>query len=241
MSSFCTKSKADLIELLASENIKVPPLGTGNRTRQAERWSMYRLLSTFSSSPHFDFPMMVVHKDKPDFRLHLEGLTIGVELTEALPENFARVVAYKNRFMPNAMIELSYFGWGAPRMTTVEIKRILSQNRLTGMPSFENTLKWQWCQAMKSCLNVKSENLNSIGFQQYEKNWLVIYDNIPETPSIDADLNGLMSFVRSYQIDATVYKVKYDTIFIESHDHFFCIEQKCTRKRIVDLWQKHGS
>ncbi len=109
------------------------------------------------------------------------------------------------------------------------------------MPSFENDLKWGWSEVMKRYILEKTEKLNGEDFERFPKNWLLIYDNIPEPALEDGvAINYLIEFTKSYFQDALQLGEKYNAVFIMTYQEFIVIDPNGTgRTEIVDLWQNY--
>jgi hypothetical protein len=82
-----TRTFDELHDQLPDVNIPVParpaPRGT-----TPEIYSIVRLLGSIPFGPE-DFPLKLVKGERPDFALQLGGCSIGIEHTEAIPENVA--------------------------------------------------------------------------------------------------------------------------------------------------------
>jgi ATP-dependent DNA helicase RecG len=88
------KDRTDLLDKLAAVDISVPPRTQGRRKDHCERWAICRWLSTY---PNFSFPIQLTHRDKPDFFLETSDLEIGIEHTEAIPEDYAHASVISER------------------------------------------------------------------------------------------------------------------------------------------------
>ncbi|KIL05685.1 hypothetical protein QX25_06690 [Stutzerimonas stutzeri] len=80
---------AELRTKLAELDIDVPARSEGRRNHHAERYCIAHLLATLPAE-RLSFPLTLVHSDKPDFVLTMSGTEVGIEHTEAVPENVAR-------------------------------------------------------------------------------------------------------------------------------------------------------
>jgi len=82
-------SFAELQSSLMALDISVPERSRGRQTHHAERYCIVHLLSSLGSG-RLTFPLVVLHRDRPDFVLSMPNGNIGIEHTEAVPENVAR-------------------------------------------------------------------------------------------------------------------------------------------------------
>lgn len=113
-----TELKARLAEL----DIDVPPRSEGRTNHHTERYCIAHLLATLPIE-RLSFPLTLTHSDKPDFVLAMAGGDIGIEHTEAVPENVARADFLRAKqglgpdvyFTPHAIP-------GEPRKTAAQLR-----------------------------------------------------------------------------------------------------------------------
>lgn len=220
-------SYIDLLKKLRETDISVPAISRGRTKLHTERWTMYRFLATFGDSDRLTYPIAVKHQDRPDFCLEMADRQVGVEVTSAMPENFARALVLRDKFYPNAPLEPDHFRWGIPRLASKEILRILerSQNRLTGMGWVGDSVEHEWAGAIAESCYTKSEVLNSNRFGEYPCNWLLIYDNVPQA-ALDLQL-GVKYLVQNLVAPSqqrTKPTRQFDCVFVETHETFVSIE-----------------
>jgi hypothetical protein len=239
MAPFTANSHKELLSHLQGIDIRHSPVSQGATKEEIERAMVFRLLSTFSSQPPFAFPLEVVHADKPDFSLVLDGLTIGAECTMAMPRQFGEALFLRAKHYPKAPIDLCDFRWGTPDRTASEILELLSRNKLTGMPWFGNSVEREWSRAMVACLVDKTQNLNAPDFHRFQLNWLLIDDNVPQANlSIDTAVKYLMQPIETYF--QSLDDAKFGTVFIKTHQQWIRLSSTiCDVTPVNDLWQKH--
>jgi hypothetical protein len=174
---FSTDSALDLREKLAALNVEVPPRSQGRTKAHTERYSIAHLLSSLPAE-QFAFPLALEHGDRPDFVVALAERSIGIELTEAVPENVARASALRESgigpevyFVPRALP-------GEPPRRTAELRREIEQDN-PGSPWVGNAPEREWADAMFHFAGIKAEKAHKPGFAAYALNWLLIYDNWP--------------------------------------------------------------
>jgi hypothetical protein len=156
------------------------PLRTEKRKPEhTESWVISRLLSTLNNCDRLTFPVVVHHQDKPDFSLLQNERSIGIEVTEAIPEQYAAFAALAEREFPDTLLEPGHFRIGASRKTVEEMRDILSQNRLTAPPWHGDSAEHEWATYMEQTIRTKHAKLQKGDFTKYEENWLAIYDNLP--------------------------------------------------------------
>ncbi len=238
-------SYIDLLKQLRCTDISVPRISQGRAKLHTERWTMYRFLATFGDRLGFSYPIAIQHRDKPDFRIELPDRDVGAEITSAMPEEYARALVLREKFHPNAPIELDHFRWDGPRRTTKEILKILkeSQSRLTGMGWVGDSVEREWACAISAALRGKSMLLNSKGFKRYQWNWLLVYDNIPQAAlDLEAALKHLMSELKTVRDNRPTSDIGFNTLFVETHNQFVAVEDgKWSVTKIKNLWRKRGT
>lgn len=235
MEDITAKSPSELLAVLRGIDISVP-LRTHGRTKEhCERWSMCRLLSTLAERNLVSYPLHLHHRDKPDFMLRIAGETIGIEVTEAIPQDYAAASAMNERQGSQGVIDMSLFRWGAEPKTARELREIISQKELTGDGWEGDTPEGEWAEAMHDILNVKHTKLLASDFERLKSNWLLIYDNLPlPNPDNKLSLKILARRLGPYWAMPS----RFDSIFIESGDDILLVEPAGTSiRRINNLWK----
>ncbi|WP_151703950.1 hypothetical protein [Nitrincola alkalilacustris] len=74
---------------LRTVNVDVPERSKGRTQEHVEIYSVVRLLGSLSFKLD-DFPLAIDKREGPDFLLTLAAFRIGIEHTEAIPENAAK-------------------------------------------------------------------------------------------------------------------------------------------------------
>jgi hypothetical protein len=225
-----------LLAVLASTKIMVLPRTQGRDKFQTERWAICRLLATFAKSADLTFPLRLIQRDKPDFVVETPGGRIGIEVTEAVSEQFAHYMAIAEREFPTAILEPAHFRWGAPKLSDKRIREFLSQARLTSSGWVGEEAEVEWAAAIDAILRRKIESLRKKDFEKYELNWLVIYDNLPlpdidfgrATPNARALIHGVWNIEPAF-----------DALFVEAGDSVVRMTPSAAREvPLNDLWAK---
>lgn len=171
------ESAEDLRNKLAAINVVVLPRSAGRTKVQVELFDMIHLLSSLPPD-RFVFPLNVEHCDRPDFVMTFNGRPIGIELTEAVPENVARASVLRQSglgpevfFIPRALP-------GEQPKSTSELRREIELDK-PGRPWLGNAPEHEWANAMLHCAKAKREKAKKAGFGRHPRNWLLIYDNWP--------------------------------------------------------------
>ena len=77
------KSRRQLLDCLASQDIMVPARTQGRAKEHCERYGAFRLLATLATLDRLEYPATLNHRDRPDFLLRVGDGDIGLEFTEA--------------------------------------------------------------------------------------------------------------------------------------------------------------
>lgn len=214
-----TKNSSDLINILNNIDITVPERSKGRKTEHTEIWSIVRYLLMCHSNDKLDYPLSLIHQDRPDFLLKINESDFGIECTEAIPEQMAWAQELWEKSFPNSYFEPDLFKWGSRRRNKKEIMEILKKTEqgLHGSGWIGNSVETEWSKWMLQSVNFKTKKLNKVGFQKYSHNQILMYDNLPQS---DNDLSIASSkfsiLLKKYWDNQNL--ILFDKIFIESHD-----------------------
>lgn len=206
-------------------DISVPLRSKGRKTEHTERYSLVSFLQNFIDDKYFNFPLKIIHRDKPDFLIVTSINNTGIEFTESIPEQLARAQAILEKHFPDGHLEPSFFKGDNPLSTNSEIFEILkkSQVKLTGQGYTGNQIEQEWIKGIVDSIIYKTVKLNKNGFDQFDKNWLLIYDNQTRAfLDIEYVSNKINSLLLDYWKDNQ--DIKYEKIFIESGIYFYIID-----------------
>ena len=234
MEDITANNSAELILALTSIDISVPPRNEGRTTEHCERWSICRWLSTINALKEIDFPLRVTKREKPDFQVCAGARVWGVEVTEAVPTDFARASALAAREIQDALIDISRFKYGETK-TLEEIRNILNQKKLTGEGWAGDSAERDLANAVRSVTDLKTAKLRKRDFVKYPRNVLLIYDNMP-LPHLNHDTVAVHCADRL--ADYWAEELCFDAIFLESGETMFLVESGGIRKlQISDVWR----
>lgn len=230
--SVTAHSSTDLLQKLRTIDISVPLRTEGRTTKQCERWSICRLLATYAETDLFDYPLQIRHEDRPDIVLSMPTACIGIEITEAVPENWARVDALAERKGYDNLRYIERFQPGELRRSTNEINHIAigkSKGSLWAGDSAER----EWAEVMIYFSLKKIKNYANPNFRKFQKNWLVIYENWP-LPAVEEDKAASLFHQRIVDLSGSL---PFDKIFVEYPKTFweFTLDSYSCNT-INDLW-----
>ncbi len=226
----------DFYHQIKKIDISVPLRSQRRRTEHTERYSIISFLQNFIIDNLFDFPLDLIHRDRPDFYIKTLQRDIGVEFTESIPEQLARANALLEEHFPNGILEPEFFGW-EPERSNDEILEILSNTQKKGLVGegwFGNSLEEQWSYGIISCIMNKTKKLNKVDFRKFEENWLLIYDNQIKV-FLDKEYvsKKIKTAINNYWENEE--DIKFDKIFIESGAYWYTIEKNIVEYRKRNL------
>jgi hypothetical protein len=173
----------ELHDQLPDVNIQVParpaPRGT-----TPEVYSIVRLLGSMPLGPE-DFPLKLVKGERPDFALQLGGRSIGIEHTEAIPENVAhestlRATVGQNTYLMRSAVV------GEPRKSKKQLLAEIEEDRMPP-PMMGDSVERAWAEAIAHFVDSKVASARKPGYAAHDEHWLVIYDNWP-APALQRQL-----------------------------------------------------
>ena len=226
-------SREDLIRTLGRIDISVPSRAAGRTTKHVERWCICRLLSTFSTSDLLEYPLTVIFRDKPDIQLGQDSHLIGIEITEAVFENAARIQAIRESdvFKKDDCFLSHKHSVNDRKFNTKKARKMATQDGQE--PWFSGQAEREWIKAMMYCIGDKEKKALRSGFQRYPDNWLLIYDNL-SLPVMDLDYVLIQLFKLLNQRDDETF---FSHICIEKGKQLILITpNKIQKYQLVDLW-----
>ncbi|MEI2782061.1 MAG: hypothetical protein V9H25_12740 [Candidatus Competibacter sp.] len=214
--SVTAHSSTDLLKQLRTIDISVPLRTEGRTTKQCERWSICRLLATYAETDLFDYPLQIKHEDRPDFVLSMPTVCIGIEITEAVPENWARVDALAQHKGYDNLRHIERFQPGESRRPNDEINRIaLGQSK--GSLWAGDSAEREWAEVMIYFSLKKIINYVNPDFRKFQNNWLVIYENWP-LPAVEEDKAASLFHQQLVGLSGSL---PFDKIFVECPKTFW--------------------
>ena len=199
METISAKSHRELAALLAAIDISVPARGDKEdkrKTAHVERWSICKFLATYGHTRFVRYPLMVEKQERPDYRMNSQGLLVGIEITEAVSEDMARIDAM--RYDDEVVcLDVSLFRPAAPRRSTQELREILEASRYSeeevtvedeefdpvatrpmGPGWAGEGAERDWAEAMRKVIETKIASAQKPGYVRFDETWLLVYDNL---------------------------------------------------------------
>ena len=197
-----------LSKALKAVNPVVPPRHMQRQTWETERYSVVRLLK---SLPRYrlPFPISLVHGDKPDFVLTVDGDTVAIEAVEAV----SQVEAHQSDVigglvasgaMPSPIQAVVLRSPTDPVMTKAQAAVLVTDGHFYA----GNQVEQNWIEAMKYFIGGKLVKFPT--YEESETNWLMVYDN---WPSIMLKLEEASQNLQDWLISQNAYAVL-DAVYI---------------------------
>jgi len=193
---------------LSHLDLHVPERADGRDSSHAERYCIAHFLAAFPTS-RLSFPTTLIHRDRPDFELSMPGGSIGVEHTEAVPENVARAQFLREKGAGPDVFFTPHATPGEPRKTAAELRQEIEVDEPGdgwGNDSAEN----EWAVAIAHFVKEKYSKATADGFLRYPENWLLVYDNWP-LPNVDS--TKAARFLYPLLKDEQAFEV-FDAVFV---------------------------
>lgn len=203
----------DLASALRAANVTVPSRASGRTHDQIEIYSLIRVLA---SLPYrlSDFPLKLVKRERPDFLLSANGVAIGVEHTEVIPQNAAKEAFLRDRGIGPETHYVRPAAIGERAKGSKEIRAEIEADKM-GEGWMGDSAERSWVQAMTHFVSHKIQSVLLPDYARFDRTWLVIYDNWPApilnhakaVPLLTAELAKLATwsvFERVFILDESV-------------------------------------
>ena len=159
---------------------------------------------------------------------------IGVEVTEAIPQQYAHCSALREREFPDAILDIGHFGYNSPQKSSARMRELLAQDRLTSSGWVGDEPEEEWALFVRDRVREKSAKLAESGFRRFQTNWLAIYPNLPLPP---VDLKKALPKLR-YSIQK-IWKDEpsFESIFIVCTESISELSYAYTKEvKALNLW-----
>jgi hypothetical protein len=232
MVNLSAQSAVELLQQLSAIDITVPLRTEWRTTEHCERWSICRFLATYVETKLVDYPLRLEKRERPDYLLRLPSGNIGIEITEAVPPDWAWLDARREKLNYDNLIFLHRFRSGEPQRCREEIDRI-ARGGSWGSGWAGNAPEREWAEVMIHFSLQKAETLAKPGFERFAADWLLIYDNWP-LPAVD-DPKAASYFME--RLSALGAPLPFDRIFVECERSIWQFQvPKYLPQPIRDVW-----
>ena len=230
-------SPDDLHAQLRAIDIAVPLVSEGRTKEHREQYMMARLLATMAKAGQLEFPLDLVHGEKPDFTLSLAGFELGAECVEAVPPEHYHIEDIRERLYPGAMNFGQKFEPGEQNFTSDEKHEIASGER-AGPPWMPAAMRRNWVASMEYVIAGKTAKLRKGNYAASATNWLLVQDEWPNAlhfyPQKVREAAGelLVRLEPFFSLPA------FQSIFIASGNKLLCFQKgQLYVEEICNLWQ----
>lgn len=234
--SLTAASSADLRAQLRSVEIAVPLVSEGRTKEHREQYMMARFLATADRAGRLAFPLEVVHGDRPDFRLRLGVVEIGMECVEAVPGEHYHIEDIRERHYPDAMNIGQRF---EPDKQTLSItqKHGIASGQHAGPPWMPETAKRNWIAAMQYVVDCKTTKLRNGNYAANDSMWLLVQDEWPNPLRFDPHRVRAAASQLHELLRPLLERAAFKAVFIASGDQLLCFgTDRLSVEKICNLW-----
>ncbi len=225
-------SESELLERLASLETVVPARSKGRTKDHTERYAVAHLVSTLAKAGEIAYPMVLERRERPDFRLTMGGANFGIEHTEAISQNDA----YKDSIRQEGHGPNGYWlSHSAPGERTKKRSELLEeiQADVPGPGWAGDSVEREWAAGMVYFVKTKLTELQKPGFERFDNDWLLIYDNFC-LPSVERERAS--EYLRSLIAESDALS-QYERVFVASDARLCEISINGVRVLAInDLW-----
>lgn len=175
----------ELTKLVDSLKTDVPYRGPERKTEHCEKWLLNQVLSSLLSNKLLRLPFRLAKRERPDFIVEMDNILYGIEATEIIHPDFARLQTLPEAKGDNSLLDSSLFKWGQPSRSTSELKEIAKREELTGSPWMGDSVEEEFAQSVLDTVMSKHRKLIS-GYSRPGVDCLMAYHN-QSTPGLNYD------------------------------------------------------
>ncbi len=179
------KNEPELESVLRSIDISVPRRSEGRTKEHTERYAIAYMFSSLLGKGRLSYPLELIQRERPDFLLKTNGVQIGIEHTEAVPQNEAHKTVLRDKVDGPEVHFISHHQPGEPKKPAKELIEQIQANH-SGPGWAGDSVEREWSEAMFHFVKGKIETLAKEGFEKFKQNWLLIYDNW-SLPALDRE------------------------------------------------------
>lgn len=122
----------------------------------------------------YDMPSEIIDNERPDFIATVAGQRIGIETTTSVYQEYVRGSKLHFEQRPNSCIVTTHLQDRDKRRSNEELLGDML-NLNSGWKNSQQVMH-DWCGKIAFTLESKRNKLTKPGFQHFDQNWLLIYD-----------------------------------------------------------------
>jgi len=175
MKIFSADDSSSLREALRS---CLPAVGARIRRDQgaAETWVLLRAIDALDLAARLSFPVTLSKRERPDFELAMPGSITGVEVSECIPQTYARVQAIAEDMQHAGPLWRDAFEGLPTAVSRDELeRRITSPPKTYGYNG--DSMEALAAGDLSNSIDLKLMARAKPGFTIYRENWLLLYSN----------------------------------------------------------------
>ncbi len=211
------------------------PLGeTDKPTLHEERWVVCRFLRALSADPIMNYPLRLIHQDRPDFVISSSKSSVGVEVTRAGDQGYECALSHVSK-EELGLVECSLFRPGfrvntsrgaRPTVTTLD-------DELEGPGWRGREADEEWVEFMLIAIRDKTRKLST--YERFDLDWLLIRDATPCKAVVH--LREAASMLQNSLESYWSQQVRFSSVIVLSGEHVFQFSPSSMKQRqVVDLW-----
>lgn len=211
---FVANNEFDLELLLRDIDISVPRRSKGRTKEHTERYAVSHMLSALLGKDKLSYPLELIHRERPDFLLKTNDVEIGIEHTEAVPQNEAQKTVLRDKLDGP---EVYFISRHKPEDQKKSAKKLIEEIHANHFDhGWEgDSVEREWSEVMLYFVKSKLETFAKEGFKKFKRNWLLIYDNwhLPE-PNLELAAELLLPKI----IECSCFD-SFDSVYIFTGNH----------------------
>lgn len=169
-------NKQELKSALSSMDISVPKRSDGRTKAHTERFAIAHMLSALLAKNKLAYPLGLIQRERPDFLLRINDSQIGIEHTEAIPQNEAHKTVLRDKVAGPDFYLISHHYPSENKQSAKELIEEIQANK-AGPAWAGDAAEKEWSEVMLHFVKKKIEAMSKEGFEIFGENWLLIYDN----------------------------------------------------------------
>jgi len=166
-------SDSELFSVLSNIDVSVPRRSGGRTKEHTERYAISYLLSTLAGKGRLSYPLCLIWRERPDFLLTLGAMQIGIEHTEAVPQNEAHKTVLREKGNGADVFFISHHQPGETKKSVKDLVEEIEANQ-PGDGWVGDSVETEWADAMFHFIERKVAKLRKDEFERFEQDWLLI-------------------------------------------------------------------
>jgi CxxC motif-containing protein len=134
---------------------------------------------------YLQLPFQLIKRERPDFEMVNGCRKIGIEATEIINPDYARLQTLLEVQNSESVLDPSNFKWSNQGRSLASLRKEASKTKLTGPAWVGDSVEREFAQSVIDTINTKHEKLIN-GFHRFAADFLLIYHN-HSTPVLDFD------------------------------------------------------